>query len=195
MGCSSSKASNAVEPPSDKNKVDNRPQSLPVTKSSIEQKPQSAAPVQNPSAPPPPPPTKPSVNNATSKPSPPPTPPTPLVSQVSQEKKTELAKNFTPNFGYVIICDNEVSNDKLYVSVMHHSSVETFLSLEPKTIKVENAAAVVYYVIVISTTLYEAAAKNEDKKSQICEQAISHINQLYNAHANTTSYTIRPFSK
>jgi hypothetical protein len=106
-------------------------------------------------------------------------------------KKDAQTKKFTPNAGFTLVCENELSTEKLYLCIMHHSSVETFISLEPRMFKSDNAFTVSYYVFVISSNLFQSISANEDKKSQVCIQAISHINQLYNARGNPNSYVVK----
>jgi hypothetical protein len=190
MGCSSSKQAEAVP-------TEQRPRVPPNDKvvSATNSQPQAVFGLQSPPSQslPPAPPTAPSAAPVPTKKNDSPVESKQVKTVVVNVpgKKDAQTKKFTPNAGFTLVCENESSTEKLYLCIMHHPSVETFISLEPRMFKSDNAFTVSYYVFVISSNLFQSLSANEDKKSQICIQAISHINQLYNARGNPNSYVVK----
>lgn len=200
MGCGSSK-SDAVVPP----------QNVPVATSSSPPssspppkpvKPASAPPASSPSS------TSSSLPTETqpeSKNKSIPPPPPPPVSRVEESKPEpiksvlppapasppprEIVKKFQPTAGLTIITENEATKEKIFLCVMHHPSVETFISIEPRSLELESGGSeIAYYVFVIPSDLFGQIVKDSEVKSQICLQILSHTNQLYHTQTNTKSY-------
>lgn len=197
MGCGSSK-SDAVVPP----------QNAPVATSSSPPssspppkpiKPASAPPASSPSSTSLPTEIQPESKNKSTPP-----PPPPPTSRVEEGKSDpiksfppapasppprEIVKKFQPTAGLTIITENEATKEKIYLCVMHHPSVETFISIEPRSLELESGATeIAYYVFVIPSDLFGQIVKDSEVKSQICLQILSHTNQLYHTQTNTKSY-------
>lgn len=199
MGCGSSK-SDAVVPP----------QNAPVATSSSPPssspppkpiKPASAPPASSPSSTSLPTEIQPESKNKSTPPPPPPPPPTSRVEEGKSDPiksfppapasppPREIVKKFQPTAGLTIITENEATKEKIYLCVMHHPSVETFISIEPRSLELESGATeIAYYVFVIPSDLFGQIVKDSEVKSQICLQILSHTNQLYHTQTNTKSY-------
>jgi hypothetical protein len=180
MGCGSSSNKNDVAQQKPQSLVQQYQDPLPVSPTVKQQ--------QTPPAPPPPPPPK----TSPSKPAEVSRSPAP-VEVVSSPKEVispappsplKVSNTFVPLVGYNVVTEDEITKDSMYLVIMHHSSVETFLSLEPRSVVVNNQT-VSYYVVIISTDLYEKSLVSPDIKNEVSNQAVSHMNQFYHTHANS----------